>query len=123
MYINENTYEISVNQYDYGIPIHFSCEDGFENGDKIIFAFSNENLNDKEYTVNSSDFSFDFVLTKQEADGLFNSELRFDTYFDYSIKHKRGTAFLDSLKNDVGKSVFRFVIQRTVKCDVGNNGN
>lgn len=113
MKINENNYEITTTQYDYGVPIMFEAgkDEGFNIGDTIIFTFSSPAISTKYYQVNSDDFSFGLALTKEEADSVFPNK-----HIYYSAKRYSEGNFLETLVDS------RMTFTPTVKWKGEENG-
>lgn len=123
MTINENTYEITTSHWDYGVPIIFEAgaEQGFSIGDKIVFVFDNQYINDKIFEVNNNDYTFELTLKKEEADNLYMNKLTSSTIIKYSAKRYRENQFLETLVDSTLK------IEGTVRwkgntSDGGQNG-
>lgn len=74
MYFEGNTYRLVTTQYDYGVPVTFKAgvEQGFLRDDIIIFAFQNEIIPNKEFTVDSDDYEIELSLSEDEAKKLVN---------------------------------------------------
>lgn len=118
MTINENTYELTTFHYDYGVPIIFEAgtEQGFSIGDKIIFVFDNQYINDKIFEVNNDNYTFELALEKEEADNLYMNKLTSSTIIKYSAKRYRENQFLETLVNSTLK------IEGTVRWEGDDNG-
>ena len=110
MKINPETFDIEVSSKDYGLPIIFELDKGFQVGDKIIFCFE-KYLNDDDFsfTVDQDLNDISFVITKTQAELIKNVPK-----IKYSIKHYRNNVFLDSLENDFGESMFNLIIKGAV---------
>lgn len=117
MTINEATMEIEVSQYDYGVPIVFEAgkEQGFQVGERIIFKFDTDEIEDRTYEVKADDFTFALLLTKAEADALYDRDIRGFISIRYSIKRTRNGQFLDSLENEAGETIFKLKVKETVR--------
>ena len=118
MQINEQTYEITTSQYDYGVPIVFEAgeEQGFQIGDKIIFVFDSDVIADKPFTVDESDYTLSLSLEKEEADALFAYNIVGYDWIRYSAKRYRDGQFLETLVDS------RLKITGTVKWGGEQNG-
>lgn len=95
--ISETRGDLLVHKWDYGIPVIFLAgkEEGFSIDEKIVFTFKNDIIPCKEFVVNKINYSFELLLTKEEAEILANSDR---SMFAYSIKHySKDGVFLDTL--------------------------
>lgn len=102
MQIDEYNFDITTYQYDYGIPIVFEArlEDGFSMGDELIVAFNDKRIKDREGNIIDSDnYSFDFALTKSEADSVFDYGVKNQMPIPYTVKRYRNGQFLETLVN------------------------
>lgn len=102
MQIDEYNFDITTYQYDYGIPIVFEArlEDGFSMGDELIVAFNDERIEDREGNIiDSDDYSFDFALTKTEADSVFDYGVKNQMSIPYTVKRYQNGQFLETLVN------------------------
>lgn len=123
MRINEDTYEITVSQGDYGIPIVFEAdeESGFQIEDEIRMAFDTNALDESQFIfpVTEIPFRFNFVFTKEQAENLWKKEISKEGFINipYSIKRYRNNQFLESLENENGETVFKIKVRGTVKLD------
>lgn len=117
MRFNKSSYEMTATQYDWGIPITFevSSDQGFHIGDKIIFVFNTDHIATRVFTVDKELFSFDFALSKPEADSLFDCQIEKPRSINYSIKRLRDEDFLESLENVRGNTIFKLVIKETIR--------
>lgn len=118
MQINEKTYEITTSQYDYGVPIVFEAgkEQGFSIGDKIVFVFNTDKIEDKEFNVNTDDYTFNLSLTKEEADNLYKHKIGSFITIRYSVKRYSEGEFLETLVDS------KLIIQGTVKWNGDTGG-
>lgn len=118
MQINEKTYEITTSQYDYGVPIVFEAgkEQGFFIGDKIVFVFNTDKIEDKEFNVNTDDYTFNLSLTKEEADNLYKQKIGSFITIRYSVKRYSEGEFLETLVDS------KLIIQGTVKWNGDTGG-
>jgi hypothetical protein len=118
MQINEKTYEITTSQYDYGVPIVFEAgkEQGFSIGDKIVFVFNTDKIEDKEFNVNTDDYTFNLFLTKEEADNLYKQKIGSFITIRYSVKRYSEGEFLETLVDS------KLIIQGTVKWNGDTGG-
>ena len=122
MKINEKTYEITMSQFDYGIPIGFEAdtEQYFAVGDTIVFCFKTEKIADKEFPIEQNGiengkFRFNLAFTKEEANALFQKPLPKYAVIPFSIKRFNGEEYLETLENTNGEVVFKLVIMGTIK--------
>ena len=117
MRINESTFDITVSQYDYGIPLTFETEkDDFMVGDQIVFAFDTDAIPDKAFTVTDSEgFTFDVKLEEEEALAIMPEQICGHIDIAYSIKQYRNGVFLDSLENELENALFNMRVERTVE--------
>ena len=111
MKIDEHTFNIETYQYDWGVPIPFTAKTskGFAIGDEIKFVFGTDKIATRSYTVNSDEFDFEFKLTEQEADDIYNGEITNKISFPYSIKRYHDGQYLDTLYDA------NIIFRRTVK--------
>jgi hypothetical protein len=118
MEINDINYTITTNQYDYGVPIHFDAgvEEGFSIGDRIVFCFDSEHIDDKTFIVDKENFSFDMALKKSEADTVFSTLLQRQRYIPYSVKRYKHGEFLETIVNS------KITFKNTVKWEGEDNG-
>lgn len=89
-------------QWDYGVPVNFlaGAEQGFQIGEKIIFVFETEAINDKEFTVNAEDFSLSLKLEKSESDALYAEAVNGYNKIAFSAKrYSAAGAFLETVLN------------------------
>lgn len=94
MKINEETFDLEVSQWDYGVPVVFELDkDGFLVGDKIVFVFDigTEKI-EIPFDVNENKDPIELVLTKIQSEKIINKPT-----IPYSIKHYRNNKFLDTL--------------------------
>lgn len=124
MTIDERTYEMTTNQYDFGIPIIFEAdvEKDFSIGDTIIFAFDCEEIANKTFTITQdkvadNKFTFEVSLTQEEADSLYSKPIIGYTTIHYSIKRYREDIYLESLENENGESLLKMKVKGTVRID------
>lgn len=117
MTFNQNTYQITISQYDWGVPVVFEAGtlQGFQISDEIVFCFDIDSLNDKPYVVDNEKYSFEFKFEEEEANALYDHDIRGYTKIRYSIKRKRNGVFLESLENEKGDSVFDLIVKGTVR--------
>ena len=113
MQINEKNYEITTSQYDYGVPVVFEAGEaqGFQIGDKIVFVFQNDVIEDRIYTVSTSDYSFNFALEKAEADNLLATAVKNPVSVRYSVKRYVDDQFLETLVDS------KLIVKNTLKWD------
>ena len=76
-------------------------EQGFSIDDKIVFVFQTDKIEDKEFTVNKDDFTFELSLTKEEADSLFRTSVGNYATIKYSAKRYVEGQLLDTLVDSV----------------------
>lgn len=97
-------------KYDFGVPVTFGAATDdipFSVGDKILFELNTELKIQKEFTVNSEDFTFDLVFTKEEAEKMARSG---KSAFVFSFKQLSSTGvFLDTIMN--GKMVLKETLE------------
>ena len=113
MQIDDKTYEITTSQYDYGVPVVFEAgtQQGFQINDKIAFVFQTDIIADKEFTVNTEDYSFSLALTKMEAESLLNHAVKNAVSVRYSDKRYVNNQFLETLVDS------RLIIKPTLKLE------
>lgn len=113
MKFNDRTLEISVSQYDYGVPIIFEAgkEQGFSIGDKIIFIFDSDKIEDKIFEVDAANYYFGLAFNKEEADTLFSNPIKSDKRVKYSAKRYKENEFLETLIDS------KLIIKETLKWD------
>ena len=99
----DKSFNLSVYQYDYGVPVVFTAkrDKGFLINDEIIFVFAANEIGERKYTVANDEYAFEFSLTKQEAENLYANHVGVsgDYAIPYSIKHYRNGVFVDTIKN------------------------
>ena len=111
MLYNEQTQELVSYQYDYGVPVIFDAgeDEGFSVGEKVIFVFDTDKIENKEFTVNAAEYSFPLKLEKAEADALFTKEIG-ERPIHYSAKrYNASNQFLETLIDS------DFIIKGTLK--------
>lgn len=76
-------------QGDYGTPVVFKAgkNQGFYEGEIIVFKFGNKAIKKKIFTVDADDFTFSLSLTKAEADGLYSDDI--SGYYKIPFSAKR----------------------------------
>ena len=115
MTINEKTFEITTSQWDYNIPVHFQAhcndEQGFRIGDKIIFLFNSDKIDNREYVVDNEEYEFNFALTENEANTVFSKRLITRDSISYSIKKK---SIIDSEATPQKTSLLTLVDSRII---------
>jgi len=126
MTFDENTYQISVSQYDFGVPIVFDAgaAEGFHTGEQIVFVFATDKIDDKIFDVvldEEEKYQFSMAFTEAEANALFDFAVKCDMTIKYSIKRNKWNAeqekyeFLESLENEQGESMYKLIVKRTVR--------
>lgn len=123
MRLNESTYEIITNQYDYGVPVIFEVDEGISIGDTLVLVFDTDVIPDKVVPIPSEGHSFPFALTKEQAEALFDHPIHGDRHIAYSIKRYRGEEFLESLENKYDETVFNLTVKSTLKYEKGESGD
>ena len=118
MKIDERTYKITTSQYDWGVPIVFEAgeEQGFSIGNKIIFVFDTDMIEDKEFEVSREDYSFNLTLEKEEAENLYKIKLKSPRTIHYSVKRYSEGNFLETLVDSL------LIVEGTLKWDGEDNG-
>ena len=92
---NGESFDIVSYHGDYGIPVAFTAktEDGWNEGDMVVFAVENNIIPAKTWTVSGDNFIFELKFTKEEAERLAVSR------YDYSFKQHRDGQYLDTIMN------------------------
>lgn len=119
------TYEITMAQGDYGIPMDFSAgkEEGFQNGDKIIFIFDTDKLNPEDFTfeVDKTDFHFQLKFTKEQSDSMFDRDIETSKKIPYSIERRNSAnEYLETLKNELGETIYYLKVFGAVRSNGEN---
>lgn len=122
MTFNNDTYEITMSQYDFGVPIMLDAgaEEGFHDGETVVFCFQNDRLDDKPCAIHLDEegkCKITLVFDKEEMDGLFDDQIPTFRNIKYSVKRYKGTEFLESLENSNNESIFNLKVKGTVKYD------
>lgn len=89
-------------QGDYGTPVVFLAgkDQGFLQGETVIFVFDNLAIADKEFSVNADDFSFELELEKSEANTLYNGIVNDYIRIPFSAKrYSASGVFLETVLN------------------------
>ena len=99
MIFNAKTYEITMSQYDFGIPIIFEAgaEQGFSINDEIVFLFDTPKLANKTYQVDKEDYSLPFYFTKAEANIIFDRSVKGFRHIKYSVKRYAKGQYLETI--------------------------
>ena len=117
MRIDENNFNITVGQWDWGVPIIFNLvpDAGLSIiGETAVLTFDNV-IETRTEEINSDDFDFPFALTKSEADALFPDAVVNPRKIPYSLKRYKDDQYLDTLFNA------NLIVTRTVKWDGESN--
>lgn len=113
MKINESNFDITVCQYDWGVPIIFNLvpDTGLSIiGETAVLTFGGV-IDDRVESIDSDNFDFPFSLTEEEADSLFTSGVVNPHKIPYSLKRYKNGQYLDTLFDA------NLIITRTVKWD------
>lgn len=100
--LGKHTGNLKTFQGDYGTPVIFKAgaDQGFQQGEVVIFTFENDAISDKEYAVIAEDFTLSLALTKPEADALYSGDI--SGYFRIPFSAKRYSesgVFLETVLN------------------------
>lgn len=114
MKIDDNTFEIAINQWDWGIPVTFEIVPETQGtsfvGEELRLTFENNIISQRQKEVaTDEDATISFALTKEEADNIFSGKLRGTLKIPYSLKRFKENQYLDTLFDSV------LIITRTVK--------
>ena len=110
----DNKYNITINQWDWGIPIIFEVSPENPNtsliGDELRLTFENDVIDRRQKEiVSDEDTTISFALTKVEADNIYNGKLKGTLKIPYSLKRYKDNQYLDTLFDS------NLIITRTVK--------
>lgn len=97
-------------KWDFGVPVTFATANDdipFTVGDKILFELNTEPKLQREFIVDSEDYSFDLVFNKDEANAMANAK---KSAFVFSFKQFSETGvFLETIMN--GKLILKETLQ------------
>lgn len=108
--INKRKGNLVAYKWDFGVPVTFATVDDdipFTVGDKILFELNTEPKLQKEFVVDSEDYSFDLVFNKEESSTMANAK---KSAFVFSFKQFSETGvFLQTIMN--GKLILKETLQ------------
>ena len=121
--LDENTYEITMTQYDFGVPITLDAykADGFNVGERVVFVFRTDKIASKMFDIDEEEYKINLVFDEAEVNRLFDRNIETHRNIRYSIKRykwdeeQQKYQFLESLENDNGESVFNLKVTGTVR--------
>lgn len=95
---------------DFGVPVTFAAADDdipFSIGDKILFELNDNPKIKKEFTVNTTDYSFDLAFSKEEAKRLVSAGK--DAFLFTFKQYSSAGVFLETIMN--GKLILKETLQ------------